>query len=469
MATHVRSSGKTGRFITAASGVAVALAGLAMTGATPRAQAPALARLTVPYEQFTLPNGLTVILHQDHSVPTVDVNVWYHVGSSREKPGRTGLAHLFEHLMFEGSGHVREGQFDTLLEAAGGSNNGSTTADRTNYYESVPSNALDLALFLESDRMGYLLDVVTPQMVDGQRDVVKNERRQRYENAPYGRAFLRLPELLYPQGHPYHWPPIGYMDDLSAATHDDVIQFFKQYYAPGNASLVIAGDIDLAETRRKVEHWFGDVKAGGRVPPLVVPAAELTTVTRERLTDQVQFPRIYLAWLTPGLFEPGDAELEVLGSVLSHGKNSRLYKRLVYDMQIAQDVSAAQYSSQEGSMYMIVATARPSDTDSDDAVLARITAIIDEELDALRATAPDERELTRVRNGIEAAFFDSIETVAGKADRLNTYFTATGNPDYFEEDLSRYRALSPNDIQAAVRRWLPKDRRVELSVVPAAQ
>jgi zinc protease len=228
---------------------------LTVTALPARAQSPSPGRLSVPYEMFTLPNGLRVILHQDKSVPQVAVNVWYHVGSSHEKPGRTGFAHLFEHLMFEGSGNVAEGLFDTLLEAAGGSNNGSTNSDRTNYYETVPSNALDLALFLESDRMGYLLDVVTPQMVDSQRDVVKNERRQSYENAPYGKAFLRMTELLYPKDHPYHWPVIGYMDDLSAATHEDVVEFFKLYYAPGNASLVVAGDIDLAETRRKVEQW----------------------------------------------------------------------------------------------------------------------------------------------------------------------------------------------------------------------
>jgi zinc protease len=441
---------------------------LTVTALPARAQSPSPGRLSVPYEMFTLPNGLRVILHQDKSVPQVAVNVWYHVGSSHEKPGRTGFAHLFEHLMFEGSGNVAEGLFDTLLEAAGGSNNGSTNSDRTNYYETVPSNALDLALFLESDRMGYLLDVVTPQMVDSQRDVVKNERRQSYENAPYGKAFLRMTELLYPKDHPYHWPVIGYMDDLSAATHEDVVEFFKLYYAPGNASLVVAGDIDLAEARRKVEQWFSDVKPGAPVPPLKVPVAELTGVVKETLTDQVQLPRIYLAWHSPGLYRPGDAELDVLSGVLSDGKNSRLYKRLVYDMQIAQDVSAVQYSSKEGSIYMIVATARPSDL-APDASLARITAVIDEELDKLRGAPPDEREVARVRNGIEASFFSGMETVAGKAEQMNAYFMGTGNPDYFAEDLGRYQALSPNDIQAAVRRWLPAGRRLELSVVPAAK
>ena len=213
---------------------------------------------------FTLPNGLTVILHEDHSVPMVAVNVWYHVGSAREKPGRTGFAHLFEHLMFEGSGHVKEGEFDTLLERPAAANNGSTTSDRTNYYETVPSNALDLALFLESDRMGYLLDVVTPKLVDGQRDVVKNERRQSYENAPYGMANIRIVELLYPKDHPYTGRSSATWKISRPRRTRTCIEFFKKYYAPGNASLVIAGDINPAEARKKVEHWFGDVKAGAR-------------------------------------------------------------------------------------------------------------------------------------------------------------------------------------------------------------
>jgi zinc protease len=423
-------------------------------------------RLAVDYQMFTMPNGLTVILHEDHSVPQVAVNVWYHVGSSYEKPGRTGFAHLFEHLMFEGSGHVKEGLFDSLLEAAGGSNNGSTTEDRTNYFEQVPSNALDLPLYLESDRMGYLLDIVTPQIVDSQRDVVKNERRQSYENAPYGQAFLRMTELMYPKDHPYHWPVIGYMDDLTAASSNDVIEFFKKYYSPGNASLVVAGDITMAEARRRVEYWFGDVKPGPRVEPLRVPAAELTSVIKETIPDNVQLPRIYLAWLTPGLYQPGDAELDMVSGVLTGGKNSRLYKRLVYDLQLAQDVDATQNSSRQGSIYSIVVTARPSD-DPADKTLSRITAIVDEELEKLRQTPPEAREIDRARNSIESSYYDRIQTIAGKADQLNAYFTATGNPDYFAEDLGRYQALAPNDIQAAVRRWLPADRRLELSVVPA--
>src|SRR5437764_11816969 len=242
------------------------------TGSMPaQAASVAASKIEVKYTQFTLPNGLRVILHEDHSVPMVTVNTWYHVGSARERPGRTGFAPRFEHLMFMGSGHVKPGDFDQWLESAGGDNNGSTTNDRTNYWINVPSNALELALFLESDRMGYLPDTMTPQTVDAQRDVVKNERRQSIENRPYGTAEITLGEMLYPDGHPYHWPVIGYMPDLTAASYDDVVDFFKKYYASGNASFVVAGDINPVETRKLVEKWFGDIKPGPSPEPMTIP------------------------------------------------------------------------------------------------------------------------------------------------------------------------------------------------------
>ena len=425
--------------------------------------------INVPFTTFTLPNGLTVILHEDHSVPIVSVNVWYRAGSAHEKPGRTGFAHLFEHLMFEGSKHVPEGQFDILLEAAGAENNASTNYDQTNYYINVPSNALDLALYLESDRMGYLLDIVSEALVNGQRDVVKNERRQNFENTPYGRAILRIPELMYPKTHPYHWPVIGYMEDLSAASAEDVREFFRKYYAPQNASLVVAGDINPADARRKIEHWFSDVPRGKDADPIEAPPARLTEVVRERMTDQVQLPRLYLAWHSPAVYQPGDAALDAVGSVLSSGKNSRLYKRLVYDMQIAQSVSAFQSSNKLGSIFYVIVTARPSN-DPPDAVLARLKSIVDEELGQLRNAPPTDREMQRFLNQTEASFFNRMESVGGfggKADQLNGYYVLTGDPDYFAEDLARYRALRAADVQAAVREWLPADRRLEFSVVPA--
>jgi zinc protease len=435
----------------------------------PIAAQQAGARISVPYQTFTLPNGLNVILHEDHTVPMVSVNVWYHVGSANEKPGRTGFAHLFEHLMFEGSGHVKEGQFDDLLEAAGGENNASTETDRTNYYINVPSNALDLALYLESDRMGYLLDVVNEAMVNGQRDVVKNERRQSYENAPYGMAEVRIDELMFPKGHPYHWPVIGYMEDLTAASAEDVREFFRKYYAPQNASLVVAGDINPAEARKKIEYWFSDVKTGKQADPIEVPPAGLSSVVTETLTDQVQLPRLYLIWMTPALFEPGDAALDIAGSVLAGGKNSRLYKRLVYDLQVAQDVSAYQESHGLASLFRIEVTARPSN-DPPAQTLAKLRTLVDEELGKLRTAPPADREVQRAINGIEASFYARMETVGGfggKADQLNGYYFQAGDPDFFNEDLARYLSLQANDIQAAVRRWLPADKRLELSVVPA--
>ncbi len=419
--------------------------------------------LQVPFTQFTLPNGLSVILHEDHSVPLVSVNVWYHVGSANERPGRTGFAHLFEHLMFMGSGHVKPGEFDSWLEGAGGNNNGSTSNDRTNYWINVPSNALELALFLESDRMGYLLESMTPQTVDAQRDVVKNERRQSYENRPYGAADLLLAEMLYPKGHPYHWPVIGYMEDLTAASYDDTVEFFKRYYAPSNASLVVAGDFDTATAQRLVEKWFSDVKSAPRPDPMTIPGVALTDVQRKTITDRVQLPRITIAWHTPRHFAPGDAALDVVADVLAGGRNSRLYKRLVYDMQVAQEVSAFQVSQSLSSYFQIEATPQPGHT------VDELLKVIDEEIAKLQRELPSDREVQRAINKVEASYFGRMERVGGfggKADLLNAYFSETGLPDWFNEDLGRYRVLSPADIRAAAVAFLPADRRVELTVMP---
>ncbi len=416
--------------------------------------------LAVPHERFVLPNGLTVILHEDHTTPMVAVDVWYHVGSAREKPGRTGFAHLFEHIMFEGSGNVAEGKFDEWLEAAGGWNNGSTNTDRTNYFEVVPKNALELALFLESDRMGFLLDAMSPAKVDGQRDVVKNERRQSYENRPYGLAWPTLNENLYPADHPYSWPVIGSMEDLTAASYEDVVDFHRTWYAPSNAGLSIAGDIDIEETRRLVERWFGDVAAGPPVGPLDGPPAFFTEEKRLVLEDRVQLPRLYMCWLSPAIFTPGDAELDIAGSALAGGKNSRLYKRLVYDMQIAQDVSAFQSSAELSSEFCIISTARSGHT------LSEIEIVIQEELNKLKADGPTERELQRAVNQNEASFLSQMENIFVKADQLNGYNFRTGNPDYFNEDLARYKALEPTDIRAVVQTYLTDNARVILSIVP---
>ena len=426
---------------------------------------PPATELDITYAQFTLANGLHVILHEDHTVPLLTVNVWYHVGSAREKPGRTGFAHLFEHLMFMGSKNAKYGDFDRLLEAAGGTNNASTAEDRTNYYIDVPSNALDLALFLESDRMAYLIDAMSPKTVDAQRDVVKNERRESYENAPYGMASIAIAEMLYPQGHPYRWPTIGNMEDLTAASYEDVVEFFRMYYQPGNASLVVAGDIDPVKARAAVERWFSDVKPGAKpVGPIDYPHPNLTGVTRKTIQDRVQLPRLYLTWITPEHLAPGDAELDVLSLLLSGGKNSRLYKRLVYDLQIAQDVTAVQESKSLNSEFGIIVTARPG------ASIEKIRGIVDEELQKIQQTPADEHEFRRAINQIESSFYNRIEQVGGfggVGDQMNSYYTETGNPTYFNADLSRYRALAPADITAIATRYLPLDKRVELVVEPA--
>jgi zinc protease len=421
-------------------------------------------KLDVRYTQFDLPNGLHVILHEDHTVPLVTVNVWYHVGSARETPGRTGFAHLFEHLMFMGSKNAKYGDFDRLLEAAGGTNNASTAEDRTNYYIDVPSNALDLALFLESDRMGYLLDAMSPKTVDAQRDVVKNERRQSYENAPYGLASIEIAQMLYPKGHPYSWPTIGSMEDLSAASYEDVLQFFRTYYQPANASLVIAGDIDTAKAKAAVQTWFADVPAGRtHIGPIDYPHPDLQEVKTKTIQDAVQLPRLYLTWITPAHLAPGDAELDVLSLLLAGGKNARLYKRLVYELQIAQDVAAFQGSKALNSEYQIVVTARP------DASIDRIRTIVDEEIRRIQQAPPADREFRRAINQVESSFYDRMERVGdygGVADQMNSYYEAAGNPGYFNEDLSRYRALAPDDITAAALKFLPLTRRVELVVEP---
>jgi len=436
----------------------------ALAASSPALGQTAAPKLDVKYTEFTLPNGLVVILHEDHTVPMATVNMWYHVGSANEKPGRTGFAHLFEHLMFMGSGHVKYGEFDDLLEANGGDNNASTANDRTNYYINVPSNALELALYLESDRMGYLIDAMSPKTVDAQRDVVKNERRQSVENRPYGEASeVTLGEMLFPPGHPYHWPVIGYMPDLTAASYDDVVNFFETYYTTANASLVVAGDIDPARTRALVEKWFADIKRSKAPPPLTAPPAALTGVQKKTVTDRVQLPRLFLAWITPPHMKPGDAALDMVGEILAGGKNSRLYKRLVYDMQIAQTVSANQESLALASVFQVTVTPRPGHT------IAEVQKVVDEEIQKLQHEDPGAHEFERSLNQIEASFFNRLERTGGfggVADQINAYYTETGNPDGFAADLARYSALKPSDVSAAAAKYLPLDRRVELTVEP---
>ena len=419
--------------------------------------------IDIPHTTFTLPNGLRVIVAEDRSTPIAAVNVWYHVGSGYEKPGRTGFAHLFEHVMFEGSKNVKEGDFDNLLEAAGGNNNGSTNPDRTNYYETVPSNAVELALWLEADRMGGLLDDLNEQKLNSQRDVVKNERRQSYENRPYGLLYETAYEALYPKGHPYSWTTIGSMEDLSAATLDDVKEFFRTYYAPNNASIAIVGDVRTDEVRRTVERFFGGIPRGDEVrkPEIPVPAIAATRyITRE---DRVTLPDVSIIWRTGPRFSADDAALEVLGEVLSGGKSSRLYKRLVYDEQIAQMVSASNQAQLLSGDFWIRMRGKAT-TDLD--VLERAAY---EEIAKLAASGPTRQELERVINTLETGFVGSLERVGGfggKADQLNSYLYYTGDPGYVAKDLARYRAVTPADVQRVAREYLAGKNRVVISFVP---
>jgi zinc protease len=437
-----------------------ALVFLLVSVALSPAAAAAQAIPPIKYEKYTLRNGLEVILHVDRSVPLVAVNTWFKVGSGDEKPGRTGFAHLFEHVMFMGSANVPYGAFDNLLEGAGAQNNGSTTTDRTNYYEWMPSNALPLALWLDADRMGWLLPTMDQQKLDVQRDVVKNERRQSVENVPYGRASEVLQATLFPRNHPYNWPVLGSMEDLSAATLEDVTAFFKTYYAPNNATISIAGDFDRDSAKVWIERYFGEIPRGPEIPARpVVPPVTIVRDTFLVMEDRVQLPRLYYMWHTVQLFHADDAALDLLAYILAGDKNSRLYKKLVYDLQVAQSVSVSQNSGKLDGTYLISVTPKPGHTPTE---MARIIA---EELALIQKEAVTEREITRARNTYKSGFFDLIASVRDKADQMNLYNYFTGDPGYFQKDLARYDAVTIDDIRRVASTYLSKPK-VVLTVVP---
>lgn len=416
----------------------------------------------IPHRRFALDNGLTLLVHEDRSLPLLGVNLWYRVGSANETPGKTGFAHLFEHLMFEGSAHVPPGGFDRLLEAAGGSNNGSTASDRTNYWINAPSNALELALWLESDRMGWLLEAMTQDKLDVQRDVVMNERRQSYENRPYGLAWETLLGNLYPLGHPYHHPVIGSMEDLEAASLEDVGRFFRTYYAPSNASLAIAGDVDADRVHDLVRRWFGALPAGPSVPPIEVPSSPPLGERRLVLEDRVQLPRLYLAWRSSPHYTDEDAALELLAAVLAEGKGARLTRRLVYEEQVAQEVSAYQGGEALAGTFELVVTGKP------EARLGELETAVYEELDRIVRDGVTAAEIERAVTQVEAGFVQALERVGGfggKADRLNEYSVFTGDPGYAAADLARFRRATPEAVAALARR-LDRASGVTLSVVP---
>jgi zinc protease len=420
--------------------------------------------IDLPFTKRTLDNGLDVIVHEAHQVPIVAVNIWYHVGSKNERPGRTGFAHLFEHLMFEGSAHHNAGYFPPLQQA-GGLLNGSTNSDRTNYWEVVPTSAIDLALWMESDRMGYLLPAVTAERLATQRDVVLNERRQNYENRPYGMALMAITSALFPPDHPYHWMTIGAADDIRAMQLEDVQAFFRTYYHPANASLSIAGDIGTEQAFDLAAMYFGDLPAGEKPAPITATAG-LDREIRMMFEDRVELPRVYLGWHSPAMFAPGDAEMDLLADLLANGKTSRLYRRLVYERRVAVDVSALQSSRELGSFFLVAATAAPGRS------LTELAAMIDQELHLVLDGGPSAAEMERAAAQIEAHFMYRMQTVGGfggKSDQLNAYNVFRGDPSFFARDVERYQAASQQTVASAARDVLHFDRRVVLSVVPRGQ
>ena len=422
--------------------------------------------MDIPFTHRTLDNGLDVLVHEDRNCPIVAVNVWYHVGSKNEVPGRTGFAHLFEHLMFEGSEHYDHGYFQPL-QNAGASLNGSTNADRTNYWEVVPSNALELALWMESDRMGYLLPALTDAKFNNQREVVLNERRQNYENRPYGLAGSALLAELYPADHPYNWLTIGAAADLRAAHADDVRAFFKTYYHPRNASLALAGDVDVDDALLLAEKYFGDLVPGVKPAPVRPPAPPPRNGEKRLvLEDRVELPRLYLAWHSPSLFGTDDAEMDLVADVLAGGKTSRLYRALVYEQRVATEVAASQNSREIAGYFQVVATVAPGRT------LAELEAAISSEMDRVAADGMTAAEIERGVAQAEAHFISRLQTVGGfggKSDQLNAYNVFLKDPGFFDRDLARYRAADAAGLTRAARQWLTRDTRVILSVVPAGR
>ncbi|HEY7370862.1 MAG TPA: pitrilysin family protein [Polyangia bacterium] len=434
--------------------------GVAQPPSAPAARGADLPQLA--FEKYTLPNGLEVILHEDHRMPEIAVDVWYKVGARDEAPGRTGFAHLFEHVMFQGTKHIPEDKHFEYLQKAGASSvNGSTSHDRTNYFEVLPANQLELALWLESERMGFLLDRTGfKETVDNQRDVVKNERRQRYENRPAGLISKVLLEALYPPDHPYYHQVIGSMEDLTAASVEDVKAFFRTYYAPGNATLVIAGDFDKAKTKQLVEQYFGPIPPGEAITRRPAAEVKLAGVKRVAMEAKIQQPQLYVSYPTPANFAPGDRELDLLGQVMAGGKSSRLYKRLVYEMKIAQSITAGQQSQLLASSFEITASPMPGHT------LDEILAVIDEEIAALQAKPVEGAELDRAKNQIESDTVRSLESLLARAERLQSYNQLLGDPGFVTEDLRRYRAVDAAAVQRVAQQYLKKDARVIVTIDP---
>ena len=418
--------------------------------------------LRLPFERYTLPNGLTVILSVDRTTPTVAVNVWYKVGSKHEAVGRTGFAHLFEHVMFTGSGHVPYGLHDRLTEGVGGSNNGTTNNDRTTYYETVPSNYLETVLWLEADRMGFLLDALDLAKLDAQRDVVKNERRQGLDNQPYGRAGEILARATYPAAHPYPWEVIGSMADLSAASEEDVKDFFRHYYAPNNAYLAIVGDFDPDQAKAWVTKYFGEIPRGEPIERSPAPPVTLEREKRLYYEDRVQVPRLYIQWPTVGVASDDRFALDVLAVILTGSRTARITRALVYDEQSAASVSARQSTNEDVGEFVLVMTPRPGHT------LTGLEAAADAIVEGLKQDGPTDEEIRKAVAGEELAFVRDLESNLGKAFRLADGAGLHGDPGAFRDEYRKTLAVTAADVKRVAGRYLTRGR-VVLSIVPEGQ
>jgi predicted Zn-dependent peptidase len=415
------------------------------------------------FEKYQLPNGLTVILSEDHRLPQVAVDVWYHVGAANQTPGHSGFAHLFEHMMFSGSKHVRP-DIHAVFSSIGVSNyNGTTNFDRTNYFEVVPSNQLATALWVEADRMGYLLDTLDEQKLKVQRDVVSNEKRQNTENQPYGMAQQRLYDLLFPKPHPYFEGVIGDLADIQAASSADVRAFFRTFYGPQNASLALVGDFDPGVARELVEKYFAGVPRGPDVKLPDVPQAEVPAV-KETFEDKLaEEPRLVLAWKGGRMFTDEEPAGDILSDVLGTGKTSRLYKALVFERQLASGVGAGNPALGIGGWFQVSVTAAHGHT------IDELAPVVQQILDDVKKNGVTPDEIERARRNLIADKLRSVERIGGfggKADLLNLYQTFLGDPGYLPRDLARYRAVTPESVKAFANKYLPDDRRIELDVVP---
>ena len=419
--------------------------------------------MRIPIDTFRLDNGLFVTLSEDHTTPIVAVNLWYHVGSANERAGRTGFAHLFEHMLFQGSAHVAANEHFELIQRAGGTLNGSTWLDRTNYYETLPSNQLALALWLEANRMGQLLPAMTQQKLDTQRDVVKNERRWSIDNQPYGTWMEKLPALTFPPDHPFHHSLIGSMEDLTAASLGDVTEFFSTYYAPDNAVLSIAGDLDGVQARDWVEEYFGPIPRGGARP--LLPSMKLPprfgAPRREVVSDDVRLPRLYLAFRTPPFGTEPSYAGSVCAAVLGMRRGSRLHRALVREREVAAEATAFTFDLTKGSDLLVVdVTGRPGVT------AERLEAEVGREVDRLQQSGVSPQEVERARALIETDFVTALQSATERADKLSQYATYFGDPQLLNAQIERYRAVTAARVSAFAREWLGADNRASLWYVP---